>query len=75
MFYQWPRTPFRSLHEADPFGLFSDSTSSSGDTAPEEEEGDSDKKDGDADALPENVERMLQMMKITRLDKVGCLSI
>lgn len=72
----------RSLHETDPYDLFSAS-----DDEEEEEEGkgESGKEDGNEShnssgsigsqnaaprELPDNVLRMLDMMKITRLDKV-----
>lgn len=83
---------FRSLHEADPFGLFSEPPDEE-----EEEDGDEGKTEdynqdasavGDSNGagagagaaeeatstaavvLPDNVQHMLGMMKINRLDKV-----
>lgn len=72
---------FRSLHEADPFGLFSEPPCDD-----EEEKGDceedvspvggSNGQGGEASVtttavvLPDNVEHMLSMMKIIRVDKV-----
>ncbi|CAM9405115.1 unnamed protein product, partial [Scytosiphon promiscuus] len=76
------REEIRSLHEADPFGIFSDSS--------DDEEEDGDKKEAEEDGsgsesssktgrdsagggLPDSVLRMLDMMRISRLDKVTAL--
>lgn len=68
----------RSLHQADPFGLFSELRDDEeevdgGDVADEGTSGGGGR--AGAAVLPDSVKHMLEMMKINRLDKVcvGCM--
>ncbi|CAM9472741.1 unnamed protein product, partial [Ectocarpus sp. 13 AM-2016] len=63
----------RSLHEEDPFGLFSDGRDEEG-AENGGGGGEGAKKIPSNDELPDNVLRMLEGMKINRLDKVAALN-